>query len=209
MCGITGFWNLDGKPISREELIRFTHQIVHRGPDGWDVHIFNTAPVGFGHRRLAIIDTTDAGRQPMSFINRYWMVFNGELYNFVELRKELESSGYQFKTDSDTEVVLASYDKWGEDCQFKFNGMWALVIWDNHERKLFASRDRFGVKPLIYSFDSKRFAFASEMKAFLALDGFRAEFSPTVLTNSLNDASLVEGTEDCLLLGAFSAGSRA
>ncbi|NJN80162.1 MAG: hypothetical protein HC797_06675 [Anaerolineales bacterium] len=134
MCGITGFWNLDGKPVNREELIRFTNQISHRGPDGWDVHIFDSASLGFGHRRLAIIDTTDAGRQPMSYANRYWMVFNGELYNFVELRKELEGLGYQFTTDSDTEVVLASYDKWGEDCQFKFNGMWALVIWDTQEK---------------------------------------------------------------------------
>lgn len=202
MCGITGFWNLDGRPISREELIRFTNQIAHRGPDGWDVHVVDSAAVGFGHRRLAIIDITDSGRQPMSFADgRYWIVFNGEIYNFVELRKELEGLGYQFKTDSDTEVVLASYDKWGEDCQFKFNGMWAFAIWDSREQKLFLSRDRFGVKPLIYYFDGKRFAFASEMKAFLALDGFRAKFSPTVLANSLEDASWVEGAEDCLLVG--------
>ena len=202
MCGITGFWNLDGKPVSREGLIRFTNQIAHRGPDGWDVHVDDSAALGFGHRRLAIIDITDSGRQPMSFADgRYWIVFNGEIYNFVELKKELENLGYQFKTDSDTEVILAGYDKWGEDCQFKFNGMWAFAIWDSRERKIFISRDRFGVKPLIYYFDGKRFAFASEMKAFLALDGFRAEFSPTVLANSLENASLVEGAEDCLLQG--------
>jgi asparagine synthase (glutamine-hydrolysing) len=201
MCGITGFWNLDGRPVSREELIRFTNQLAHRGPDGWDIHIEESANLGFGHRRLAIIDL-NTGDQPMSYLDgRYWIVFNGEIYNFVELKKELESFDYQFKTDSDTEVILAAYDKWGEDCQFKLNGMWAMAIWDSRERKLFLSRDRFGVKPMIYFFDGKRFAFASEMKAFLALDGFRAEYNPAVLANSLNDATLVEGAEECLFQG--------
>lgn len=201
MCGITGFWNLDGKPIDRDELIRFTNQLAHRGPDGWDVYVDESANLGFGHRRLAIIDL-NTGDQPMSYADgRYWIVFNGEIYNFVELKKELESFGCQFKTDSDTEVILAAYEKWGEDCQFKFNGMWAMAVWDERERKLFLSRDRFGVKPMIYLFDGKRFAFASEMKAFLALDNFRAEYNPTVLANSLNDAALVEGAEDCLFQG--------
>lgn len=201
MCGIAGFWNLDGRPVNREELIRFTNQLAHRGPDGWDIHIDESANLGFGHRRLAIIDL-NTGDQPMSYMDgRYWIVFNGEIYNFVELKKELESLGYAFKTESDTEVILAAYDKWGEDFQFKLNGMWALAIWDGHERKMFVSRDRFGVKPMIYLFDGKRFAFASEMKAFLALDGFRAEYNPAVLANSLEDATLVEGAEDCLFQG--------
>ena len=201
MCGITGVWNLDGRPISREELIRFTNQIAHRGPDGWDIHVDESASLGFGHRRLAIIDL-NTGDQPMSFADgRYWIVFNGEIYNFVELKKELENLGYQFKTESDTEVILAGYDKWGEDFQFKLNGMWAMAIWDSRERKLFLSRDRFGVKPMIYFFDGKRFAFASEMKAFLGLDGFHPEFAPSLLAASLETPSLVEGAEDCLLLG--------
>lgn len=201
MCGISGFWNLDGRPVDREELIRFTNQIAHRGPDGWDIHVEESANLGFGHRRLAIIDL-NTGDQPMSYMDgRYWIVFNGEIYNFVELRAELESLGYQFKTESDTEIVLAAYDKWGEDFQFKLNGMWACAIWDSRERKLFVSRDRFGVKPMIYFFDGKRFAFASEMKAFLALDNFHAEYNPTVLANSLEDAALVEGAEDCLFQG--------
>jgi asparagine synthase (glutamine-hydrolysing) len=201
MCGITGFWNLDGKPVDREELIRFTNQLAHRGPDGWDVYLDEAAALGFGHRRLAIIDL-NTGDQPMPYADgRYWIVFNGEIYNFVELKKELEGLGCRFKTESDTEVVLAAYDTWGEDFQFKLNGMWACAIWDSRERKLFISRDRFGVKPMIYFFDGKRFAFASEMKAFLALDGFHAEYNPTVLANSLEDASLVEGAEDCLFQG--------
>ncbi|MBL8101264.1 MAG: asparagine synthase (glutamine-hydrolyzing) [Anaerolineales bacterium] len=201
MCGITGFWNLDGRPVQRDELIRFTNQLAHRGPDGWDVYIDESAALGFGHRRLAIIDL-NTGDQPMSFADgRYWIVFNGEIYNFVELKKELEGLGCRFKTESDTEVVLAAYDTWGEDFQFKLNGMWALAIWDSRERKLFLSRDRFGVKPMIYFFDGKRFAFASEMKAFLALDNFRVEYDSVVLANSLEDATLVEGTEDCLFQG--------
>lgn len=201
MCGITGFWNLDGRPVDREELIRFTNQLAHRGPDGWDVHVDESAALGFGHRRLAIIDL-NTGDQPMPYADgRYWIVFNGEIYNFVELKKELESMGCRFKTDSDTEVVLAAYDKWGEDCQFKLNGMWGMAIWDSRERRLFLSRDRFGVKPIIYFFDGKRFAFASEMKAFLALDGFQAEYSPGMLAASLVNPALVEGTEDCLLQG--------
>ena len=201
MCGITGFWNLDGRPVNRDELIRFTNQLAHRGPDGWDVYVDESANIGFGHRRLAIIDL-NTGDQPMSYADgRYWIVFNGEIYNFIELKKELESLGYQFKTDSDTEVVLAAYDKWGEDCQFKLNGMWACAIWDSRERKLFLSRDRFGVKPMIYLFDGKRFAFASEMKAFPVLAGFHPEYNPRVLANSLEDPALVEGTEDCLLQG--------
>ncbi|MFN8384169.1 MAG: asparagine synthase (glutamine-hydrolyzing) [Anaerolineales bacterium] len=202
MCGITGFWNLNKQPVSYEELRRFTDMIAHRGPDGGDYFVDEASGVGLGHRRLAIIDTSDTGRQPMSFANeKYWIVFNGEIYNFVELKKELEGYGYQFSSSSDTEVVLASYDKWGEDCQFRFNGMWAFAIWNTQEQKLFLSRDRFGVKPLIYYFDNNRFAFASEMKAFLALDGFHAEFSPSMLAASFEDASHVEGVEDCLLLG--------
>lgn len=202
MCGIAGFWNLNKQPVSREELRRFTDMIAHRGPDGGDYFADESSGVGLGHRRLAIIDTSDTGRQPMSFANqKYWIVFNGEIYNFVELKNELEGYGYQFNSNSDTEVVLASYDKWGEECQLKFNGMWAFAIWNTQEQKLFLSRDRFGVKPLIYYYDNKRFAFASEMKAFLALDGFHAEFSPSVLATSLEDAALVEGAEDCLLLG--------
>ena len=201
MCGITGFWNLDGRPVNRDELIRFTNQLAHRGPDGWDIHVDESANLGFGHRRLAIIDL-NTGDQPMSYMDgRYWIVFNGEIYNFVELRLELEVLGYQFKTESDTEIVLAAYDKWGEDCLLKLNGMWGMAIWDSHERKLFLSRDRYGVKPMVYYFDGKRFAFASEMKAFLALDGFNAEYSPSVLANSLEHPAWMESVEDCLFQG--------
>ena len=200
MCGIAGLWNLEGQPVSPAILERFTNSLAHRGPDGNGFYIDSKANLGFGHRRLAIIDTSEGGRQPMSFANgRYWIVFNGEIYNFLELKAELEQHGYQFTTDSDTEIILGGYHYWGEDCQLRFNGMWAFAIWDCEERKLFISRDRFGVKPLIYYFDQKRFAFASEMKAFLKLDWFQAEFDPEMVAAALTDRQLVEGMERSLL----------
>lgn len=202
MCGIVGIWNLNNEPVSQQVLHRFTDALAHRGPDGNGFFIDSNANLGLGHRRLAIIDITETGRQPMSFGDgRYWIVFNGEIYNFVELKAELELCGYQFKTNSDTEIILASYDKWGEDCQLRFNGMWAFAIWDVIERKLFLSRDRFGVKPLIYHYDGERFLFASEMKAFLALDNLKMEFNESVVSTALTSPSEVEGTEDCLLQG--------
>jgi len=202
MCGIAGLWNLNGEPISQNLLHCFIDSLAHRGPDGSDIYVDRDANLGLGHRRLAIIDTSEGGRQPMSYADgRYWIVFNGEMYNFLELKKELEQLGYAFKTDSDTEVILTAYHHWGEDCQLKFNGMWALAIWDCIERKLFISRDRFGVKPLIYYFDEKHFAFASEMKAFLALDWFQPEFDPAMLVLALTNERLIEGDERCLLRG--------
>jgi asparagine synthase (glutamine-hydrolysing) len=138
----------------------------------------------------------------MDFANgRYWITYNGEIYNFLELKSELAGYGYQFHTTSDTEVILTAYHRWGEDCQLRFNGMWAFAIWDRQERTLFLSRDRFGVKPLIYYFDGKRLAFASEMKAFLALDWFQLEFNPSMVATALSNESLIEGQADCLLRG--------
>ena len=202
MCGITGLWNLNGEPISPNSLRCFIDSLAHRGPDGSDIYIDQAANLGLGHRRLAIIDTSDGGRQPMSYAEgRYWIVFNGEIYNFLELKSKLEQLGYRFKTDSDTEVILTAYHHWGEDCQLKFNGMWALAIWDRDERRLFISRDRFGVKPMIYYFDDKRFAFASEMKAFLALDWFRPEFDPAMVALALTNERLIEGDERGLIRG--------
>ncbi len=202
MCGIVGLWNLNGEPISPEELNNFINSLAHRGPDGSDIYIDTKSNLGFGHRRLAIIDTSDGGRQPMSYADgRYWIVFNGEMYNFLELKNELEALGYSFKTESDTEVILTAYHHWGEDCQLKFNGMWAMAIWDSQERKLFVSRDRFGVKPMIYHYDENRFAFASEMKAFLALDWFEPEFDPAMVALALTNERLIEGDERCMLKG--------
>lgn len=200
MCGIVGLWNLNDEPVSPNLLRCFIDSLAHRGPDGSDIYIDRDANLGLGHRRLAIIDTSEGGRQPMSYANdRYWIVFNGEMYNFLELKKELEQLGHAFHTDSDTEVILTAYHHWGEDCQLKFNGMWAFAIWDRTERQLFISRDRFGVKPLIYHFDEKHFAFASEMKAFLALDWFQPEFDPAMVALALTNERLIEGDERCML----------
>jgi asparagine synthase (glutamine-hydrolysing) len=200
MCGIAGFWNLNHKSVSQAMLERFTDNLTHRGPDGNGFYVDPNENLGLGHRRLAILDVTDTGRQPMPYAGgRYWITYNGEIYNFLELRSELEQHGYRFYTESDTEVVMAAYDKWGEDGQLRFNGMWAFAIWDRQEKQLFLSRDRFGVKPLLYFHDGKRFAFASEMKAFLALDWFQAEFDPEMVATALTDHQLVEGTERTLL----------
>ena len=178
MCGIVGIWNIDGSPINDQELDRFTDSLAHRGPDGRGTYIDSVVNLGLGHRRLAILDLSESGHQPMPYADRrYWIVYNGEIYNFLELRKELEGLGYRFRSETDTEIILAAYNEWGEACQFKFNGMWAFAIWDSQEHSLFLSRDRFGVKPLHYIFDGKHFVFASELKAFMALNTqLRPEF---------------------------------
>src|SRR5215831_4039299 len=188
MCGIVGMWNLDGGPIDQLVLERFTDALAHRGPDGRGTYVDPQGSLGLGHRRLAILDLSPAGHQPMSYANgRYWITYNGEIYNFLELRKELQGLGYRFVSDSDTEVILAAYVQWGADCQLKFNGMWGFAIWDKQERELFLSRDRFGVKPLHYFYDGRCFAFASEMKAFLATPWFQPSFDPQVVTSALVD----------------------
>lgn len=172
MCGIAGIFHLDQRPCDRESVRRLTDAIAHRGPDGEGV--YTDGPVGLGHRRLAILDLSDSGKQPMQFGNRYWITYNGEVYNFVELRRELEGLGHRFQTESDTEVVLAAYQQWGAECVLKMNGMWAFAIWDRERREMFLSRDRFGVKPLHYLSEPHRFVFASELKAFLYLKDFVA-----------------------------------
>lgn len=202
MCGIVGIWHLDGEPVNIHSLDAFTDSLAHRGPDGRGTFIDPEVTIGLGHRRLSILDLSDAGRQPMSYAQqRYWITYNGEIYNFIELRSELEGLGHRFRSESDTEVILAAYAQWGEKCQLKFNGMWAFAIWDRIKRVLFLSRDRFGIKPLHYYYDGRRFAFASEMKAFLALRWFRLSFDPFMVATALIDSNSIEGTEDCLLQG--------
>jgi len=192
MCGIVGVWQPHGGNIDRELLDRFTDSLAHRGPDGRGTLIDNEAGIGLGHRRLAILDLRSSGQQPMTYGNhRYWIVFNGEIYNFLELRAELESLGHQFHTDSDTEVILASYVQWGQDCQLKFNGMWAFAIWDNSDHTLFLSRDRFGVKPLFFLNERGWFLFASELKAFMSLPfSIRPQFNYQMIARMKNEESV-------------------
>jgi len=154
-----------------------------------------------GHRRLSILDLTDNAKQPMSYADgRYYITFNGEIYNFLELRVELEAKGCRFHSQSDTEVLLAAYVAWGEACQLRFNGMWAFAIWDAQEKSLFLSRDRFGKKPLFYSYlPNENFAFASEMKALFPLfDEVRANVS---LVRDASRIFLYESTEECVIEG--------
>ena len=149
MCGIAGILNFNQQLVSQDKIVAMTNIIAHRGPDG-DGHYLDGA-VGLGHRRLAIIDLSSAGHQPMNTQDRrYFITYNGEIYNFKQLRIELEALGYIFHSNTDTEVVLNSYAEWGERCLDKFNGMFAFAIWDKKEKKLFLARDRYGIKPLYY-----------------------------------------------------------
>ena len=173
MCGIAGIWELEGRKVERSTIRRFIAALAHRGPDGEGVLVADEGRLGLGHRRLAILDVSPAGEQPMrSASGRYDITYNGEVYNFLELRAELEQGGFRFHSNTDTEVILTAFERWGPDCLHRFNGMWAFAIWDRKQRRLFVARDRFGVKPLYMMRGPRRFAFASELKAFLHLDGF-------------------------------------
>lgn len=180
MCGISGLFNLDGQPASPVVLRRMTDAIAHRGPDGEG--FWTEGPVGFGHRRLAIIDLSPGGHQPMmSRDGRYVITYNGEVYNFQELRVELEALGHQFHSRSDTEVVLAAYAEWGAAAVSRLNGMFALAIWDRAERRLFLARDRYGIKPLYLWQSGGVLLFASEIKAFRQHPAFRTAVDPASL----------------------------
>lgn len=166
MCGIVGIYNLNNQQIDKNILRKMLETLTHRGPDGEGVFIDKN--LGIGNRRLAIIDLSKAGNQPMpNENNTLWIVYNGEIYNYIELRSELEKFGHRFKSNTDTEVILHSYEEWGTDCLKQFNGMWAFAIWDKKKQELFCARDRYGIKPFYYYFDGKVFTFASEIKTLL------------------------------------------
>lgn len=194
MCGIAGVWNFNDKIIELNDLERFTDSLTHRGPDGSGYTLYNNKTLGLGHRRLSILDLSENGKQPLEYLNgRYSITFNGEIYNFIELKRILQKEGYTFQSESDTEVILAAYDFWGKDCLKKFNGMWAFAIWDNSKKRLFLSRDRFGVKPLHYIYKQNDFfAFASETIAFKYLSNFKREFDTQLLSRSILSFSSIE-----------------
>jgi len=166
MCGITGFIDFN-KQSSLPNLEAMTTTMVHRGPDGFGVQeiITSGAQIGFGHRRLAIIDLSEHGKQPMQF-NQHWICFNGEIYNFQEIKDELAQLGHQFTGGSDTEMILHAYAEWGEKCLDKFIGMFAFALFDAGKNRVFMARDRAGVKPFFYYWKDGLFLFASELKAF-------------------------------------------
>lgn len=180
MCGITGEIRFDGRSVDGRVLDRMTDSLAHRGPDGRGV--FRDGPVGLGHRRLAVIDLSPSAAQPMSSPDgRFVIVYNGEVYNFRELRAELEAEGVSFRTGSDTEVVLQLYIRDREAALDRFNGMFALAVWDRVERSLFLARDRYGIKPLYYARVGSSFLFGSETKAFLSHPDFSPEVDPEAL----------------------------
>lgn len=169
MCGICGIFDLNGNPINGEVLDRMTDVIRHRGPDG-DGR-FVDREIGLGHRRLSIIDL-GGGAQPIGNEDgKLQIVFNGEIYNFVELRAELEAAGHRFKTKSDTEVIVHAYEQWGADCVKRFNGMFAFALWDGNKRELFMARDHLGIKPLYHVTIGSKLVFGSEIKSLLLHPG--------------------------------------
>jgi asparagine synthase (glutamine-hydrolysing) len=168
MCGIAGMVSAAGLLPNAHALTRITNTLSHRGPDGEGQWYNKRHTVCFGHRRLKIIDLSDAAAQPMHRQNRYTIVYNGEIYNYIELRNTLQAKGAVFQTASDTEVILAAYAAYGKDCLQYLEGMFAFAIWDEQEQQLFAARDRFGEKPFYYHIHPEVFSFASEMKALWA-----------------------------------------
>lgn len=177
MCGISGFADFT-KKSGKDVLEKMNRMLAHRGPDGEGYGLYNdpAATIGLGHRRLSIIDLTEGGRQPQSFQSLY-ITFNGEIYNYAEIKKELELKGHEFHSHSDTEVILHAYKEWGNACLQKFIGMFALVIYDEGNQKLFACRDRAGVKPFFYYMKDGLFLFGSELKALLQHPGFIKEIN--------------------------------
>ncbi|MBS1567419.1 MAG: asparagine synthase (glutamine-hydrolyzing) [Bacteroidetes bacterium] len=183
MCGIAGIISSHNQQVSAARLRLMTEAVAHRGPDGEAHWLAPGGRVGLGHRRLSIIDLSEAAAQPMHYQDRYSIVYNGEIYNYTELREELRGKGYSFRTQSDTEVLLAAYSCWQEACLAKLDGMFAFAIWDAKEQSLFAARDRFGEKPFFFCEPGgKEFLFASEMKALWAA-GMERHPDQTLLLN--------------------------
>lgn len=200
MCGIAGIFHLNSNPVDIEKLEAMTDVIRHRGPDDEGYLILDSSDgtfdhcsgsdtiaelkssltplqqskpgnIGFGFRRLSILDLSSRGHQPMADeTGKIWIIFNGEIYNYIELRAELKQLGHSFRSNADTEVIIKSYMQWGVDCLNRFNGMWSFAIWDQNHQRLFCARDRFGIKPFYYYFDGNRFLFASEVKQLLVHD---------------------------------------
>ena len=198
MCGIVGQINFDKNPVSPVVLKKMTDAIRHRGPDG-EGHWIEES-VGFGHRRLSIIDPSPLGRQPMvSQDHRYILTYNGEVYNFRELRTELEAKGYGFRSQTDSEVVLYALVEWGSDALLKFNGMFALSFWDRKRKQLLLARDRYGIKPLYYFQNEQKLVFGSEQKAILEQPAFDRKINKQALLeyftfqNIFTDQTLLEG----------------
>lgn len=199
MCGICGILERDpARPVDESRLRGMTDALAHRGPDDQDVHV--DGALGLGHRRLSIIDLSEAGRQPMSTPDgRLWIVLNGEIYNYRELRAELEGKGCRFRTETDTEVLLQLFDREGVEGLRKLIGMFAFAVWDSRARRLFLARDHFGIKPLYFASTGERLLFASEIKSIVGPGGVPAALEPRGLADyvtfqfTLDDKTLFRG----------------
>jgi asparagine synthase (glutamine-hydrolysing) len=193
MCGICGIFHTNrAQRVERSALAEMNRRIVHRGPD--DDGFFVEGNVGLAMRRLSIIDL-QTGHQPITNEDEtVWIVYNGELYNHQELRRDLEARGHTYRTKSDTETIVHLYEEYGRDCVKYLRGMFAFAIWDRQKRKLFVARDRLGIKPLYYRYDGKTLLFGSEMKAILAHPGVKAELNRGTLSEYLAFGYLA-GTE--------------
>ena len=228
MCGITGVYSFKGT-VDPMCIKRMTDLLRHRGPDdegflavdsasgkvfsligseskiqGLRIEDFNApADLFLGHRRLSIIDLSSAGHQPMcNEDGSLWIVYNGEIYNYFEIRKELVSLGHRFNSYTDTEVILHAYEEWGADCLSRFNGMWAFAIVDLKKKRIFCARDRAGVKPFYYVYDEKRFCFASEIKALLKMDHFSVEPNEQIIADYLF-GGLIDHTRETFFKGIY------
>lgn len=182
MCGIAGVLSLKPLPDAQLSLQQAVRSLVHRGPEKEAFWSNKTGNTLLGHRRLCIIDLSEAATQPMHYAERYTIVYNGEIYNYLEIKKELESKGHRFRSQSDTEVILAAYAEWGTDLLKQLDGAFAFAIWDEKEQTLFAARDRFGEKPFFFFYGKERLAFASEIKALWPL-GVKKELNESMLYN--------------------------
>ncbi|HKZ42853.1 MAG TPA: asparagine synthase (glutamine-hydrolyzing), partial [Candidatus Hodarchaeales archaeon] len=224
MCGLCGVVTFNNS-LAQQHILSMNASLIHRGPDdeGYLLGDFNSGrsvqasgsdtpsdlelnPIvdyrngdfnlALGFRRLSIIDLSPKGHGPMSYANQnFWIVFNGEIYNYIEIRRELSSLGYIFDSNTDTEVILAAYAEWGVECLQHFNGMWAFAIWNVRERKLFCARDRFGIKPFNYFWDGKLFAFASEAKALFQHPSINPQSNDKVVFDYLVYGSQNHGSE--------------
>ena len=186
MCGIAGI--IDVKSVPRAaDIGTMIADIAYRGPDGAGQVCLEPDGVALGHRRLSILDLSPAGNQPMASDNgRLWIVFNGEIYNYLEIRRDLEALGRTFRSGSDTEVLLDAYEQWGPACLERFMGMYAFAIWDRDKRELFAARDRLGIKPLYYRVTEHGLLFASEIKSILAVQEDSQEVDASLIDAYMN-----------------------
>jgi len=199
MCGITGIVNLDNNRINKKILLAMNQALKHRGPDDEGFWIENN--IGLAQRRLSILDLSPLGHQPMFYDRKNLViVFNGEIYNYIEIRDELLKLGYKFRSQTDTEVILAAYQEWGIECLKKFNGMWAFVLYDRRQNQIFAARDRMGVKPFYYFSDKNKFLFASEIKAILKHPEVKAKPNDKIVWDFLI-CGLVDHDEETFFSG--------